>query len=76
MVTRLLLVVAVALLLLLHQDFWNWRTARPLVLGFLPVGLAYHAAYCVAAALLMWLLTSLAWPHHLESAEPAERAKR
>lgn len=76
MVTRLLLVVAVALLLLLHQDFWYWRTARPLVLGFLPVGLAYHAAYCLAAALLMWLLTSVAWPHHLESAEPAEPSKK
>ena len=44
--------------MLLHQDVWFWRTARPLLFGFLPVGLAYHGAYCVAAALLMWTLTT------------------
>ncbi len=76
MVTRLLLLVVVALLLVLHQDFWFWRTARALVFGFLPVGLAYHAAYCLAAALLVWLLTSMAWPHHLEGAEPASSGER
>jgi hypothetical protein len=58
--------LAVAALYALHQDLWFWRTARPLVFGFLPVGLAYHAAYCLAAAWLMWLLTSCAWPGHLE----------
>jgi hypothetical protein len=63
---RLLLIAAIAGLYLAHQDFWFWRTARPLVFGFLPVGLAYHAAYCLASALLMWLLTSVAWPAHLD----------
>lgn len=61
-----LLSVAVAALYVLHQDIWFWRTARPLVFGFLPIGLAYHAAYCLAAALLMWALTRFAWPSHLE----------
>jgi hypothetical protein len=51
---------------LLHQDIWFWRQARPLVFGFLPVGLAYHAAYCIGVAVLMWLLTRTAWPAHLE----------
>jgi hypothetical protein len=60
------LAVAIVLLYVLHQDIWFWRTARPLVFGFLPVGLAYHGAYCIATALLMWVLTSVAWPHHLE----------
>ena len=50
----------------LHQDLWFWRAARPLVFGFLPVGLAYHGAYCIAAALLMWAITTLAWPSHLQ----------
>jgi hypothetical protein len=68
--TRLLLVIAVVLLYLLHQDFWFWREARPLVFGFLPVGLAYHAAYCVAVTLLMWTLTRVAWPTHLETPAP------
>jgi hypothetical protein len=66
---RLLLALAIAALYAAHQDVWFWRTARPLVFGFLPVGLAYHAFYCVAAALLMWLLTALAWPAHLEHSE-------
>jgi len=60
------LVAAIAVLYVLHQDLWFWDTARPLVLGFLPVGLAYHGAYCIAAAVLMWALTRLAWPAHLE----------
>jgi len=65
---RLLLVAVVAALYGLHQDLWFWREARPLAFGFLPVGLAYHAVYCVAIALLMWTLTRVAWPAHLESA--------
>ena len=62
----LLLGLAVAALYALHQDFWFWSAARPLVLGFIPVGLFYHACYSVAAALLMWLLVARAWPSHLE----------
>jgi Protein of unknown function (DUF3311) len=64
--TQLLLAAAIAALYVLHQDLWFWRNARPLVFGFLPVGLAYHAAYCLASTLLMWALTRLAWPAHLE----------
>ena len=66
MSTRVVIVVSVAALYLLHQDIWFWRTARPLVFGFLPVGLAYHAAFCLAAAALMWMLTKTAWPSHLD----------
>jgi hypothetical protein len=63
---RALLVLAVAALYVLHQDVWLWRTARPLVFGFVPIGLFYHAAFSVAASLLMWLLVAHAWPSHLE----------
>jgi hypothetical protein len=56
----------VAALYILHQDIWFWRTARPLVFGFLPIGLFYHAAYTAACALLMALLVRRAWPAHLE----------
>jgi hypothetical protein len=65
----ILLVVATAALYALHQDLWFWRTAHPLVFGFLPIGLAYHGVYCIAAALLMWALTRTAWPRHLEQQE-------
>lgn len=63
---RLLLTFAAAALYVLHQDFWFWDTVRPLVFGFLPIGLVWHAAYCLAVALLMWWLTRVAWPSHLE----------
>jgi hypothetical protein len=61
-----LLTVLVLLFCAAHQDFWFWRTARPLVFGFLPIGLFYHACYSLAAAGLIWLLVRFAWPSHLE----------
>lgn len=64
---RLLLIVAVAGVYGLHQDLWFWREARPLVFGFLPVGLAYHGFYCLVVSGLMWWLTRTAWPAHLET---------
>ena len=62
--------IAAFVLYLLHQDIWFWRTARPLVFGILPVGLAYHAAYTIAIAGLMFLLVRHAWPQHLERQIP------
>jgi hypothetical protein len=70
---RILLVVAVAALYVLHQDIWFWRSSY-LVFGFIPIGLFYHACFSAAAALLMWLLVTFAWPSHLErEVEQAER---
>jgi hypothetical protein len=66
-----LLTALVLLFCAAHQDFWFWRTARPLVFGFLPIGLFYHACYSLAAAALIWLLVRFAWPSHLE--EDVER---
>ena len=66
MTRRLVLILATVAVYVLHQDVWFWRTARPLVFGFLPIGLAYHAFFSGLAALLMWLLVSQAWPTELE----------
>ena len=56
----------VAAMYALHQDVWFWRDARPLVFGFLPMGLAYHAAYTIAVSgLLAWLIKHH-WPSHLD----------
>ncbi|MCP9495277.1 MAG: DUF3311 domain-containing protein [Pyrinomonadaceae bacterium MAG19_C2-C3] len=63
---RALLIACVIILYLLHQDFWFWRTARPFVFGFIPIGLFYHACFSVAATLLMWLLVKHAYPTHIE----------
>ena len=71
--------IVVAVFYLLHQDIWFWDTARPLVFGFLPIGLFYHAAYSVAVALLMVALIRWAWPAELErdveGAEPSPSPK-
>lgn len=56
----------VAVLYALHQDIWFWRTARPLVLGFLPIGLFYHAAYTLAVSLALSWIVRRYWPAHLE----------
>jgi hypothetical protein len=71
---RLWLTLAVVAVYVLHQDIWFWRTARPLVFGFVPVGLFYHACFSGLAALLMWLLVTHAWPEELE--QDAERDLR
>lgn len=62
-----LLAASAAALYLLHQDVWFWEAARPLVFGFLPIGLFYHAVHSLAAAGLMWALVRFAWPAHLEA---------
>jgi hypothetical protein len=63
---RALLVIMVGALYVLHQDFWFWRSVHPLLFGFIPIGLTYHACYAVATALVLWLLVRHAWPSHLE----------
>jgi hypothetical protein len=55
-----------AALYALHQDVWFWREARPLMFGFLPIGLFYHAAYTLAISAFMWVLVRTHWPAHLE----------
>ena len=69
MMRRVALVLATVTLYLLHQDIWFWRTARPLVFGFMPIGLFDHACFSVAAALLLGALVRYAWPSHLDPEE-------
>jgi hypothetical protein len=64
---RWLAALVVVIVIVLHQDVWLW-TDRTLV-GFLPIGLAYHVGYTVLASLTMWLLVRLAWPKELETTD-------
>ena len=57
-------------LIVLHQDGWNWDKVDPRAFGFLPVGIWYHALYCVAAAVLLALFVAFAWPRELEDVQP------
>jgi hypothetical protein len=68
--TKLLLTLFVLVVYALHQDSWNWTKAEPLVFGFLPVGLAYHAGYSILAAIAMAVLVKFAWPKQLENVQP------
>jgi len=60
-----LLAALVLVVYALHQDSWLWAN-KTLVFGMLPVGLAYHAGYCILSACLMAVLVKFAWPAHLE----------
>jgi hypothetical protein len=66
------LATAVVTLIVLHQDFWFWREARPLLFGFLPVGLWYHMLYCGAASAMMAALVKWAWPEGDEEESGAD----
>ena len=57
---------ALMLLAILHQDVWYWDDPT-LVLGFLPITLAYHLVYSIATALVWSLALKYAWPEDLES---------
>ena len=72
---NILLVVAVVVLYVLHQDIWFWRSSY-LVFGFIPIGLFYQGCFAIAAALLMWLLVTYAWPAHLEKETEAADTRK
>ena len=63
---KFLLFVLILAVYVAHQDWWNWNESQPLVFGFLPIGVAYHAGFAIICALLMALLVKTAWPKHLE----------
>jgi uncharacterized protein DUF3311 len=71
----LFIAVLVFAIYLVHQDFWNWKKAEPLIFGFLPIGLAYHAGYSILAAILMAVLVRIAWPKHLEDIQSEQPAR-
>ena len=58
---KYLVVVLVLALVALQQDHWLWHNDT-LVLGFLPIGLAYHLGISVAAAVVWYVATRVAWP--------------
>ena len=59
----------IILLAVLHQDFWWWDDSDTLVLGFMPVGLAYHAFLSLAAGLLWALAVKFCWPADVDVEE-------
>ncbi len=57
-----LVFVLVAVLAVLHQDFWWWHTYEPLVFGFIPVNLAHHVGISIASSVVAALAVKYSWP--------------
>lgn len=69
-----LVVVLMALLAILHQDFWWWDD-RTVLFGFLPIGLAWHGGLSLAASLVWWAVVVYCWPEGLEPHSGAVNAQ-
>lgn len=63
---RTLVIGLILLLAVLHHDWWWWDAKEPLVLGFMPIGLAWHAGISLAAGLVGLVAVSFCWPAHLD----------
>lgn len=66
---RALIVGFFILLFVLHQDFW-WKDDPTLVLGILPISLAYHMGWTLFVALAWFLVGKYFWPHALDEVQP------
>jgi len=67
-----------ALLVILHHDFWFWDDPT-LVAGWFPIGLLYHVGLSLVAAGFWLFVVKSAWPTELsglsstgETEKPAE----
>jgi len=62
---RTLILIFFLLLFALHQDFW-WKDDPRLVLGVLPISLAYHVVWTLLVALGWFLVGKYCWPDSLD----------
>ena len=72
---RKLIWLLVVLLIISHQDFWNWEDER-LVLEFMPIGLFYHVCISIAAAVVWLLACTFAWPKGIDDFEDERTSNR
>ena len=63
----------IVILAVLHQDNWWWERTD-LVMGFVPIGLAWHAMISLGAGLGWWLVILFAWPTSVDEVEEADSA--
>ena len=57
---RRILFFVLLVLFVVRHDLWLWNDDR-ILLG-LPVGLLYHALFCLVVSMVMALLVRYAWP--------------
>lgn len=63
---RYLVIGLIVLLTLAHQDSWWAADSTTIVLGFLPVSLAYQIGISIAASGLWWLACVYCWPSNVD----------
>ncbi len=73
---RKVIAAIIVTLIVLHQDFWWWDDHHPLVFGFIPIGLAWHAGISLAAVLTAFLAVKFCWPAEVEEIDSAADALR
>ena len=71
---RTLILIFFLLLFALHQDFW-WKNDPTLVLGVLPISLAYHVVWTLLVALGWFLVGKYCWPDSLDEVASGPVAK-
>jgi hypothetical protein len=64
----------IVLLGVLHHDSWWWDDSDTLVLGFIPIGLAYHALISIAAGVLWGMAAKYCWPAEVDVVESVSGA--
>lgn len=65
----------VLLVTLLHFDLWLWDSTS-IVLGFVPLTLAYQVGITIAAAIAWGLVMRFAWPRDVEEWASRESSLR
>lgn len=71
-----LVLVLILLLIVLHQDFWLWDRIDPLILGFMPIGLASHVGLSILTAGVWVLAVRYWWPKGVDVADHEAAAPR
>ena len=63
---KTVVVILTVVLAILHHDLWWWDDPT-LVLGFMPIGLAWHALFSCLAAALWAFAVKFTWPSEWEA---------
>ncbi len=70
-----LVFVAILVLLVAHQDYWQWDRAD-LVLGFVPYNMAYHVVLSMVAAVVWFLICVFCWPRSADEVDFGDESEQ
>ncbi len=58
---RLLALLAVLVLIVLHNDVWNREPQLEPVLGWMPADMVYRVVWVAVGAVVLWWVLRVAW---------------